>query len=399
MLDPWDRTESTVSEQSDLPGPVVEHISLSSTDAAEETKSVLIERNSRPWLGFAAIALVALGLVWLFQGRDAEPEASLDESLPTTTLGVDASAVADEARIESLANIAAAAPTAAEYLVFYRSDESLAMVDLRDGSNELLDWEAPVELYTDDYVYLASERGSWVVDLTNVMTPLRLAPNAQIAVLEDPTLTAALSTTLNGEQFLVGGFGNGRSLHVLASVPEGADVDLVQGLGAVISPISGGSFIVQSGPPELVTDGRVIGANVSWYIDVTCDDAITCASALKSWDATDVAIELPLALSLADRVAVSPDGRWVVSGPDPGWSLFDVATGEEHVLDVEVSPTASIRWSPDGSFLLWFEQDAVHLLDPVDRSTVATLDLSQRPLQGLAADEVVFVEVSELRQG
>ncbi len=336
----------------------------------------------------AALAIVAALVSSLVGSDDAEPPVSR----PSTAVTV----VADDGfaalRADQSATLLEAIPEAGEYLLFFRSGESLAILDFRDGSSETMDWGVPDGVDTVGFLYMASERGSWVIDPNDLSRALRLAPTSQIGVLQNPTRTAVLADA-SGTTTVFGGFFDGRSVRILAFVPVGAHAEVIQKLGVLISPVSGGSYLVQETSPTRVSEGRIVAANEDWFAEVLCDDSLQCTGNFRSWDNDE---ETPIALEVLTPpvVRISPNGRWILSGGNGRWSIFDVTAQTSVATGVEVDPNASVTWSPDSAFFLWIEARTLSAVRPELPTERVNLGLGIEPLTNLMASEIGFLPIA-----
>ncbi|MDG1412208.1 MAG: hypothetical protein P8Q52_15865 [Acidimicrobiales bacterium] len=354
-------------------------------------ESNLVSRsNSMPQIVFGIIAtlvIVAIVVTGFGDPDDVEPPAA---ALPDPEVTEeDPSGL----RTEQSATFLEALPEAGDYLMFFRSDDSLAVLDFRDGSSELMDWGVPDGIETKGFMYLASERGSWVVDPNNLSRALRLAPRAQIAVLRNPTRTAVLAE-VSGVTTVFGGFFDGRSVRVLASVPVGSNAEAIQKLGVIISPLTGGSYLIQETWPTLVSSGRIVAANAHWFAEVLCDDRLRCTANIRSWD-DDMVTPIPIDVLATAVVRISPDGRWVLSGGTSHWSIYDVAKQTSVATGDDVVPNGSATWSPDSAFFLWIDARTLSAARPERPSERVNLTLGVEPLIGLITTEIGFLPVAD----
>ena len=346
--------------------------------------------NSMPQIVFGIIAtlvIVAIVVTGFGDPDDAEPPAAALSDPEVTE--EDPSGL----RTEQSATFLEALPEAGDYLMFFRSDDSLAVLDFRDGSSELMDWGVPDGIETKGFMYLASERGSWVVDPNNLSRALRLAPRAQIAVLRNPTRTAVLAE-VSGVTTVFGGFFDGRSVRVLASVPVGSNAEAIQKLGVIISPLTGGSYLIQETWPTLVSSGRIVAANAHWFAEVLCDDRLRCTANIRSWD-DDMVTPIPIDVLATAVVRISPDGRWVLSGGTSHWSIYDVAKQTSVATGDDVVPNGSATWSPDSAFFLWIDARTLSAARPERPSERVNLTLGVEPLIGLITTEIGFLPVAD----
>jgi len=334
----------------------------------------------------ATLVIVVIVVTGLGEPDDVEPPAV---ALPDPDV---TEQDPSELRADQTASFLEALPEAGDYLMFFRSNDSLAVVDFRLGSSELMDWGVPNGTETAGFIYLASERGSWVVDPNDLSRALRLAPESQIAVLENPTRTAVLAE-ISGVTTVFGGFFDGRSVRTLALVPAGSEADLVQKLGVIISPLSGGSYLIQETSPMLVSDGRIVAANADWFAEVVCDDLMRCTGNIRSWD-DDLVTPIPIDALTTAVVRISPDGRWVLSGGSGHWSIYDIAEQTSVPTGEDVVPNGSATWSPDSAFFLWIDARTLSATRPEQPSERVSLTLRVEPLIGLMTGEIGFVPVA-----
>ncbi len=353
------------------------------------------ERRIHPLVFGTAVVMLLVVSAALVRALDTgEPDRPATEEAAATAAVVEPGEVGDDgANVERAASLIDALPGAGDYLMFFRSSDSLAMLDFRDGTSALMDWSVPNEADTVGFMYLASERGSWVVDPDDLSLALRLAPNAQIGVLSNPTRTAVLSES-DGSTTVLGGFFDGRSVRILAAVPMGADAEVVQQLGVLISPVSGGSYLVQEGSPTRVSDGRIVAATADRYAEILCDDRLQCEGRLGSWH-DDEAADLPLDVLTAPVVRISPDGRWILSGGGELWTIYDVGEATFTSAGGAVAPNGSVTWSPDSSFFVWIDARTLFAASPATPLDRVDLALEAVPLPGLTDSEIGFIAVAD----
>jgi len=349
-------------------------------------------RSSRSLvIGLGIVGALALVAIVFTSVRDAADDAA--PAIEPTETDV-AEAPPAETRAEQTAALLAALPTAADHLMFFRTTGSLALVDFRDGSSTLMDWSVPDQVDTVGFLYMASERGSWVIDPADLSVALRLAPTAQIAVLETPTRTAVLAEAA-GATTVLGGFFDGRSIRILASVPVGSEAEAVQGLGVVVSPISGGSYLIQESLPVQVSEGRIVAPNANHYGEVLCGDRLVCTANIRSWH-DDTLSPVPVDLLTAPVVRISPDGRWVLTGGGDRWSIYDVDAGTFTSTDADVTLNGSVAWAPDSSFFVWIEARTLFAAAPTQLDVAVTLALDVEPIPGLLSSEIGFLPVGDV---
>ena len=133
-------------------------------------------------------------------------------------------------------------------------------------------------------------------------------------------------------------------------IPVGAATLAVPGLGVLVMPPTGGSFLATSGGLESFSEHRILGASVSHHVEVRCGAELICNAVLVDRAASG---ESPVPDEFADgdgTISISPDGRWVALLRD----------GDDLVLNAETGVVASVdlgdatpAWAPDSSYLAW----------------------------------------------
>ena len=188
-----------------------------------------------------------------------------------------------------------------------------------------------------------------------------------------------------------------RSTRVVTALPQG-------GLGAVFSP--DGSRVVTTGTepgdnPTVwdTTTGRqvlaldAVSAGPATSVAVSPDGRLVLTShdrgPVRLWDARsgDLVLLLSGQWDDAGQAEFSPDGRRVAAaGEDPSLSVWDVTDGSRRDLVSIEGMVSDVAFSPDGSRLATVGPDpGVRLWDPDSGAVVTTLD---GPLHG--ASSVAF---------
>lgn len=390
-----------------------------------------IDLNPTPrWLPAALVIATVAGLAGLmiFSANGDTPESLIDDTTdlaaepttvaPTAVPTVDP-AVAIAAELETqrqrheVASIWARTlvPAAAAARVVYRTENSVAVVDLGAGEQRELGLDVPVDLSTEGFAYLASSRGTWVINPDRLDTALRLAPQAEISPLADPTASIVLPAP--GARFLMLSQHDGRIVRPIVELPPTSEVRIVGGRGAIVSPPTGGSSLVTSVGAEPLTAGKVIAAAAEYLVELRCEPLV-CRAVVRPWptlqsdegevDAdvvpesdASLEVELPGDVWTATSLALAPNGEWIFVSNQSGetWQLYDLRSGTAEVagsgVDPGPNPPAAVVWAPDSSYFAFIDDDGLVVGDPDLPTALAKVPLQFPAALDLESSEMIVM--------
>lgn len=374
----------------------------------------------------------------------AEPTVAEPTAIPTVDPEVEAAAAAETQRQRhEVASIWARTlvPAAAEARVVYRTENSVALVDLAAGEQRELRLDVPVDLSTEGFAYLGSGRGTWVINPSSLDAALRLAPQAEIGPLADATSSIVVPEP--GARFIMLSQHDGRVVRPIVEVPPTSDVLVVGGRGAIVTPPSGGSTLVNSLGAQPLTDGRVLTANADYLIELRCEP-LRCAASVRAWppisdegvtldnelsyaddqevdesshddtaddDTADYesadaapgapaavgAVELPGDIWTSTTLALAPSGEWLIVANDQSeaWQLYDLRSGVAEIAgsgtDPAPLPATAVVWAPDSSYFVFIDDDGVVVGSPDMPTALAKVPLQFAPLGELQGSELMVL--------
>ncbi len=160
-------------------------------------------------------------------------------------------------------------------------------------------------------------------------------------------------------------------------VPRGSTYLNIAGLGTLVSPPTGGTFLAGIEGYERFSDNRVVAATPSHQVEIRCQ-GFTCNPVHLERSSGDYQ-QVPDDFAGDDGlVSISPDGRWILRTDSADDVAFDTETGGFHRLDTRQK--GPVVWAPDSSFAVWFDPlttgPVLQVLYPELR-TSETLDLSE----------------------
>jgi len=304
-------------------------------------------------------------------------------------------------------------PAAASAKVVYRTEDSVALVDLGAGEQSELRLDVPIDLATDGFAYLASDRGTWVINPESLDAALRLAPQAEIGPLADPTSSIVMPEP--NARFIMLSQHDGRIVRPIVEVPPASEVRIVGGRGAIVSPPTGGSSLVTSIGAEPLTNGRVIAANADYLVELRCEP-LTCGAVVRPWPplrsfgadidpdakvATEIdeslVVQLPADIWTATVLALSPTGEWLFVADDDGenWQLYDLRSGVAEAAgsgtDPKPEPATAVVWAPDGSYFAFLDQEGLVVGSPEMPTALAKVPLQFPPVPDVIASEMMVL--------
>lgn len=162
----------------------------------------------------------------------------------------------------------------------------------------------------------------------------------------------------------------------------------VDGVGVIVVPETGGSFLMANSTLEELTSANILDATSTSAVLRSCTETLECATLvardinpatdLGELDAPDGPDLVEIEVAPGDSLAVSPDGQWIATWSRTGLRLLDPTTGES--VRLITTPPDRVAWSPDSSFLTWTSTGRLQFtrIDAMgDDNPVRTLPLSE----------------------
>ena len=182
---------------------------------------------------------------------------------------------------------------------------------------------------------------------------------------------------------------------VRLEVPVGAALLDVPGLGVLVTSSTGETFVTTQTGLVHFSDSPVIAATTTHHVEIRCIDSLACTPVLvdrSSGAVSDLPTELAGDLG---SVTIAPDGTHLLlvnpaTGPSYPDLLYDVAADELVVLATEVR--GAIAWSPDSSFVAWFDAATASRLSVLDVTTarIDSVDLTDLGAPPRSSNALLF---------
>lgn len=233
---------------------------------------------------------------------------------------------------------------------------SVAQIDLRSGEVTMSSISDEQISELDPFVLLRSGLRVVGIDVDDTDRVVNVGSVGEIVLMAEPrqysVITPDFDTGKDG--LIVGNFSEGFAQ--VLSAPVGSERLSVPGLGVIVMPPTGGSYLATAQGYELVTDARVLAASPDRRLEQRCDDDLRCRTALVD-SATGAVVDTePSFGDTTDTITLSPDGRWILRSGAEVTILHDTETASTEVLAIEAGGTP--RWSPDSSFVAWLDDTA-----------------------------------------
>lgn len=237
----------------------------------------------------------------------------------------------------------------------YRSDEGVALVDLRGGTTQVLDLGEATTSVDPSLALLRSGTDTFGID-PETFAAVQVVDDSSIVVT-----SAALEST-----FYVGADGL-RSQAPLVEVltaegessgyltPAGHQLIALEGLGLIAVPKgpTGGTLIAGLDGFEPLSDHRVLTANPVAMLEQVCETPIQCSLVVTGLDG-DLRWEVPSDFStIGDTYRLAPDGMALLRITPTGYAEF--VSSDHSVLWVIGAGMDSPVWGPDSTFIAWLD--------------------------------------------
>lgn len=260
-----------------------------------------------------------------------------------------------------------------DLLLAYRAAEGIIIVDLAEGTAELIEPTRDQLPLAPQFVVFRTSGDSYTIDLKPTDVLLRSggetfaidpATRHVRLVADDASLIAA--QTAEGPMYWVPGRDlQGQAAEVIAMsdgdaewfrAPHARQLVVSDGLGliAVAKGPEGGTLIAQAGDFVALSDHRVLDANANAVLEHACDQAEPCRFLVRDL-ATDELWRLPDGfVEIRDRFTLSPDGRAVLRHTPDGFAeIYDA--DDQNVAWVTGASMHAVAWGPDSSFVTWID--------------------------------------------
>ncbi len=347
------------------------------------------------WVALAALLVVAF--IWV-TGRDAEtgPVAGstgddgsrnvVDEQEsqgPDATLGpFDRTAPFAEPEVVDAQSAALAELIGSNRLAYLTSD-GIVIVDLEAGI-------APTAEFTPEsfdpfgdldelssFELLSDGDNTYGISKGDSLTVHRFSNSGRLVPTIDDGLFSVTSDPAEEWERLFVATSAGFFMADL-EVPVGSTYVNIDGLGTLVSPPSGGTFLAGISGYEPYSDHRVVAGTATHQVEIRCDQTLECHPHLINRETGDWEQVPDEFAGDTGIVSVSPDGRWILRTGSDDDVAFDADTGGFARLDGR--PKGPVVWAPDASFAVWFDplsnEPLLQVLYPERRSS-ETIDLSE----------------------
>jgi len=353
------------------------------------------------WPTLAAVAIVGVGLVsWILSSSDDaevadEPAITLPEVIEfeEDTLDEPAEVVPDFATaadvIETLGTLDLG------YLVSYQSGERVVTVDLRTGDV----WDAlqTEKLYEpiSNFALLSDGDRTMGVDVTDPARVFMITSSSHVVTTDVETIYSLMSFDLLGAAtgVVIGVIDIAPQLSYFR-IPAGSDQLTVPGLGVMVSPPTGGTYLVRRTGFDQVSEGHVLAATPEKRIEILCDDELACETVFVDAVSGSASV-LPERLGASGLLKISPDNRFAFSAGRTGTLLFDLMRRDSREFTFGVQGPAV--WAPDSSFVAWMQViDGTPTLVvlPTDASEPTYIDLGLLEVGEMTGEAFTFFEPS-----
>ena len=342
------------------------------------------------WLAVVLLAIVAVAL-FIDWGATPEPATAPEISRPATSIGPsedpesltaddsDASVIEDPITAARSAlrlligqhrvafvvadGVAIVNPAADDEPVRIMTPEDVTMDDLIDGFGPLVMFDERGDTY-----------GFKPDDGSDDPTVYRFSTHGQIIAGDDESLALVVDAAANPAHIYVG---NSSAVFMARlAVPVGAALLKVPTLGVLVVTSTGETFVTAQSGFAHFSDWPVIAANATHHVEIRCPDPLACAPVLVERSLGAV-LDLPIELAGdLGTVTIAPDGDHVLllkpdATPTDTSLLYDVAADDLVSLGNEVR--GEVTWSPDSSFVAWFDSaTTLPLLSVLDVTTAMT---------------------------
>lgn len=339
--------------------------------------------RARPVVGVVAGAVVAVALlgalVALLSDRDpAAPDQATPASVPAPS-GPDGPAL--EVIVPSFGS-GTLADVTGDYRFAYVTREGIAMIDPTSATS--IATTLPISDLPPPNVFtelprlglLTNERTTYGLTDEARPTVYELYTRGRIIAGSDETMTMFAEDDDDLARISVG---TALGFSVSATeVPNGSRTLAVPGLGLLVSPPTGRTFIARPTKLELLSEHLIVAASATSHVELRCDIELRCRAWLVE-RATANATQLPEAFGRnRGALSVSPDGRWVTLTNAEVDQIVDGETGSVTLLGATAK--GPVSWAPDSSFAAWFDRGAadtrLEVLAP-RRGQTESIDLAE----------------------
>lgn len=352
-------------------------------------------------IGLVVAATLFAGVVLAMSGGDAD-EVSAPE--PTTTPldaapgdllpggdGIVPGAVSDPIRFDA-AGLSTLADHDVDH-VAYPSADGVVLLDLEAGTASVLTDAVGVQslAHSDGWLLMADGRRTLAVRADGPAEVVAFATRVTAVPGPDAAHFAFVADTATGREAFVADQNNG-SFGTRVDIPVGADVLAVPGLGVLVVPAGGGTYLVTASGYRLVSEHPVVAAVPGYRLELRCvPPDLACTLALVADDGGQVAVAVDV-LHGGSTPQLSPDGTRILGGPD-GATVVEAGTG--YGVELQAPPSSggwARAWSPDSAAIvsLGIDQPTTLLIDPLDGGLQEEVNLSALGLPAPTVDAVVI---------
>ncbi|MXW61610.1 MAG: hypothetical protein F4Y27_04415 [Acidimicrobiaceae bacterium] len=362
------------------------------------------------------VALLSIFAAALFIGWRGSPESSSapEGSLPVTDIDPSEGAASDtggDSESDSDTTVSANRSTAARHelaslvgrhRIAYVAHDGIAIINPASDSdparivapehanmNDLLAGFGSFVMFDQSGDTYGFELGAGSGD----PTIYQLSTQGQVIAGENHSLALVVHAPPDPVKIYVGNASG--VFMVRLEVPVGAALLDVPGLGVLVTSSTGETFVTTQGGFAHFADWPVIAANTTHHVEIRCVDSLACTPVLVDRrSGADSVLPTVLAGDLGS-VTIAPDGTHLLlvnpaTGPAYPDLLYDVAAEELVALTTEVR--GAIAWSPNSSFVAWFEEASASQLSvlDVDTAQIDSVDLTDLKAPPRSSNALLF---------
>lgn len=224
---------------------------------------------------------------------------------------------------------------------------------------------------------LVGEDVTWAIDPTDLDTSYLVSTRYEVIAIDGDGTVGYVNDQRRPVNVGISSFGSwGPGVDIMADT----EIFAVSGRGILLSPRTGGTYVVTGLGPEQVSDHAMVAASTGASLYRYCGEGLSCGHLLELGTDESVAVELDL--DGRERLSLAPDGEWLlISVPEGPSRLVNLINGDQSPDFTDWHGVRAVGWSDSGDAVAVIAGASINVVLP-DRHMAIPIQVPVPPTTG-----------------